>query len=483
MTAVFSDLVYESTTSTGTGSFNLGGARSTDFRTFAAAHTIGDTIFYMCRGGGQWEAGMGTLTGATTLERTTVFDGSAGKGVKVNFAAGTKELYEAPNSGAVIDITALAVASTLNDSAKLLLVETDGTAKVILGSTVKASGTGASTPAPTDTTAPTFPDALSSSNVTQTAFRLSWQAATDTNGIQRYEYSFDGSSWTSAGTALFVDITGRTAGTSYTMRVRAVDPAGNTSTIRQLVVVTQAAAGNQAPAMSGSISVSDITSSGYTFSWPAGTDDVGVDHYETSIDGGTTWTTNGTSLSRVVAGRPASTTDNLRVRAHDAAGLTSNVLSATATTSAAPAGVLTAKFRTTPTTTSTYGGNAYATIPNASGQLDTIIEYNGVKKETGTVRRMWGSSSTVPPTKTSTGQPVTYLDTSPVNNPNDNQACNRIGGTSYPGNWNQASTCYAYGGPTGPKTFYLWHFTDDNGGSAVVTTDSTGNPVAFTVNT
>jgi hypothetical protein len=187
--------------------------------------------------------------------------------------------------------------------------------------------------APADTTGPTFPDALSSSNVTQNSFRLSWQAATDANGIAKYEYSYDGSTWTSAGTNLFVDITGRTAGTTYTMRARAVDPSGNPSAVRTLPVTTTASADTTDPSMAGSLTATS-TATSFIANWQAGSDNVGVVGYDFSYDGGTNWIQLGNVLTYTKNDATASTTYPLRVRARDAAGRTSNVLSATVTTSA-----------------------------------------------------------------------------------------------------------------------------------------------------
>jgi len=93
---------------------------------------------------------------------------------------------------------------------------------------------------------------------------------------------------------------------------------------------TSVYAGRAAPAtppvLTGAISVTAITSSGYTFSWPTAT---GATSYQTSIDGGASWTAT-TSTARIVTGRTAGVTDQLRVRATNSDG-TSATLSANAT--------------------------------------------------------------------------------------------------------------------------------------------------------
>ena len=63
--------VKESTATTGTGAITLGGA-VTGFTTFASQVTPGQTVLYAVVDGNNRELGVGTLTNATTLTRTTV---------------------------------------------------------------------------------------------------------------------------------------------------------------------------------------------------------------------------------------------------------------------------------------------------------------------------------------------------------------------------------------------------------------------------
>lgn len=176
------DLVYEYTATIGTGPFTLAGARSTDFRTFAAAHSVGDTVYYSIRGGGQWEVGIGTLTSPTTLARTTVTNGSSGAGVAVNFASGNKDIYETPHSGAYVGIDELPATSTFDDGDKLVVLKANGTVSSILASIVKAAstGTGGGTPTPGDTTAPTAQSAAVA-NATPTYVDITMSEAMDMN--------------------------------------------------------------------------------------------------------------------------------------------------------------------------------------------------------------------------------------------------------------------------------------------------------------
>lgn len=90
-----------------------------------------------------------------------------------------------------------------------------------------------------DTQAPSIPGGLSSSAVTQTSFTLSWNTSTDNVGVTGYEVFRNGTSiGTPSGTSF--DVTGLSAGTSYAMRVRARDAAGNWSAQSTALNVTTA---------------------------------------------------------------------------------------------------------------------------------------------------------------------------------------------------------------------------------------------------
>ena len=91
-----------------------------------------------------------------------------------------------------------------------------------------------------------------------------------------------------------------------------------------------------APVMTGSITVSSITASGFTLACDAASDAVGVAGYEYSIDGGVSYIAiPNAARTIVVSGRPAATTHAVRMRAYDTAGNRAAPLSATATTTAA----------------------------------------------------------------------------------------------------------------------------------------------------
>ena len=108
MAYVLADRVFETSTSTGTGSFNLAGAAA-GFRTFAAGVGTGNTCNYEINNGTDWEIGIGTITAGSpdVLARDTV-TASSNAGAKVNWGSGTKNVFLpliASNTGIVTAYT------------------------------------------------------------------------------------------------------------------------------------------------------------------------------------------------------------------------------------------------------------------------------------------------------------------------------------------------------------------------------------------
>ncbi len=92
MAFVLADRVKETSTTTGTGTYDLAGAVS-GFRTFVAGVATGSTCPYFATMGADWEIGIGTVTDATpdTLARTTILK-SSNANAAVSWASGTKTI-------------------------------------------------------------------------------------------------------------------------------------------------------------------------------------------------------------------------------------------------------------------------------------------------------------------------------------------------------------------------------------------------------
>lgn len=122
------------------------------------------------------------------------------------------------------------------------------------------------------------------------------------------------------------------------------------------------------PVLTGSITVTNLTSTSYDLSWPTGTDNTGVTGYEYSLNGGASWADNGNVTTKAITGRTPESTDQVQVRAYDAAGNKSTPALATSVTLLAGPDV-TAPLLTDPT--------AYASGPTTASGTVTTNEATG----------------------------------------------------------------------------------------------------------
>jgi hypothetical protein len=237
------------------------------------------------------------------------------------------------------------------------------------------------TPTPADTVAPTMVGSITVSAQTTSGFTLTWQAATDAVDVAYYEVDNGSGSYVNVGNVLTLVVTGKSSGTTYPTRVRALDAAGNASAPLTASAVTVAAADTTAPLMTGVITVSAVTSSGFTLSVDAATDAVGVTGYEYSIDGGTTYTTiPNAARTVIVTGRSASTSYAVRLRAFDAASNRATPLSATATTTADESATAPPTF-----TRSTSRTIIVGEVPGSFSQDGGFWNLTNPKKPTGSI--------------------------------------------------------------------------------------------------
>ena len=105
--------IAETSLSTGTGNFTLAGAWSvpssfiTGNRTFNSFYGLNHRFPYMIQDQlGNWEKGVGYLSGATTLVRERVIDNSLGTTALINFTAGDKLVMVPTDAGADLNLTA-----------------------------------------------------------------------------------------------------------------------------------------------------------------------------------------------------------------------------------------------------------------------------------------------------------------------------------------------------------------------------------------
>jgi sugar lactone lactonase YvrE len=102
MALVVADRVWETTSTSGTGTLTLSGAVS-GYQTFAVIGN-GNTTYYTITNGTDWEVGIGTYTSSgTTLSRDTVLSSSLGGTTKINVTPGSFVFVDYPASKAVYE--------------------------------------------------------------------------------------------------------------------------------------------------------------------------------------------------------------------------------------------------------------------------------------------------------------------------------------------------------------------------------------------
>ena len=103
MAVVFADRTQETSTTTGTGTYDLAGA-VTGFQTFVAGIGTANTCYYTATDSINWEVGIGTVTDAApdTLARTTIL-ASSNAGAAVSWAAGTRNIFCTIPAARVLD--------------------------------------------------------------------------------------------------------------------------------------------------------------------------------------------------------------------------------------------------------------------------------------------------------------------------------------------------------------------------------------------
>lgn len=165
---------------------------------------------------------------------------------------------------------------------------------------------------------PTVPTNLSSGNITSDGFTLSWSASTDNVAVTGYDVYRNGT-YLKTVSSTSSDISGLSAGTTYSMTVRAKDAAGNISDpSAALSVRTKDAPDLQAPSIPTGLAASNISPTSFSLTWTASTDNVGVTGYDVFCNG--TLTSSVSSTSSTIIGLSAASTYSMTVKAKDAAG-------------------------------------------------------------------------------------------------------------------------------------------------------------------
>jgi len=197
----------------------------------------------------------------------------------------------------------------------------------------------AAPPAAPDTTAPTA-GTLSVTAFDHDSIDLSVAGAADETALAAapYAYSSDnGVTWTAYQAGATYAFSGLTAETSYTLRHKVKDAAGNETVGTAITQTTDAVPADTTPPTAGTLAGSAITSSGFTLTVTGAADETALHAtpYAFSTDNGATYTAYQSSPTYSATGLTAETAYQCKHRVRDAAGNVSEGTAITVTTSSA----------------------------------------------------------------------------------------------------------------------------------------------------
>jgi endonuclease I/chitodextrinase len=189
---------------------------------------------------------------------------------------------------------------------------------------------------PTDTTAPTAPTNLVTSNISQNSVVLTWTASTDDTAVTGYDVYQNGSKISTVTSTSF-SVIGLTDDTAYNFYITAFDAAVNTSTASNTVFITTLPIPDTtAPTAPSSLVSSNVTQTSVDLNWTASTDNIAVTSYDVYQDATIIATISAANYS--VSGLTAGTSYDFSVKAKDDAGNISNASNVlNVTTESAPA--------------------------------------------------------------------------------------------------------------------------------------------------
>lgn len=171
---------------------------------------------------------------------------------------------------------------------------------------------------------PTAPSNLAVNQTSSSTLTVSWNPSTDDIQLRGYRYRVNAGGWSAEQTATTMTLSSLVVGATYTIYVQSVDTSGNYSAESN---VARTMSDMTAPVLTGSITISSVTTASATVTWPAATDDGGILRYQYRVDGGS-WISTSTSRSATVNGAQ-NTKHTIEVLAVDNSSNMSQSLSAT----------------------------------------------------------------------------------------------------------------------------------------------------------
>lgn len=217
-----------------------------------------------------------------------------------------------------------------------------------------------------DTSSPSIPSNLSLANPTTSSLTLSWSPSTDNIGVAGYrlDVSTDpsfgnlvtGYNNKDLGRVTQTVISGLSSQTTYHVRLRAYDAAGNISGNSSAVSrTTLAEPDTTPPSVPSNLALSNPTPSSLTLLWTASTDNTGVAGYRLDVSTDISFASfvtgynnkdSGNVTQAIISGLSPQTTYHVRLRAYDAAGNVSPNSASVSDTTQPASSCLTATYPT-----------------------------------------------------------------------------------------------------------------------------------------
>ncbi|MFC3801883.1 fibronectin type III domain-containing protein [Cohnella sp. GCM10012308] len=173
----------------------------------------------------------------------------------------------------------------------------------------------------TDMTPPSVPSGLTVTNRSSTGFTVSWQASTDNLGVAGYQVSIldtiTQTTTTKEVVTPSIQVSNLEANKMYRVSVKAYDGSNNVSNASPFV---NASTDITAPIMTGTMQTTARTSTSVTVTWPAATDNIGVEAYQILKGNVLVATLNANQSSYMFSGLPSNDGFIVTIQAVDAAG-------------------------------------------------------------------------------------------------------------------------------------------------------------------
>ncbi len=307
-----------------------------------------------------------------------------------------------------------------------------------------------------DVIAPSIPSGLASSNVTQSGFTVTWTASTDNRAVRSYNVYRNGAYVANVSTNSY-KFNGLTALTLHSIRVLAIDAAGNRSAQSAvLAVTTSAPADVTVPSTPGGLTATSVLSNRILLTWTPSTDNVGVTGYNVYVNN--VYLKTVTAAQTDLTGLTPLTSYSIQVQALDAAKNRSARSTALSVTTGAPPDT------TAPTVPSNLTlSNLTGTSVNLrwDGSTDNVgvtgynVYVNGVYKRTSTT-----SATTITNLSSMTTYAITVLAFDAASNRSANSTA--VSFTTLDGQAPSAPTNVASTNVTKTGTRVTWTAATDN---------------------